>query len=169
MKKIIMCFAIIFICISINDKSYVIPNEAIRLRVIPNSNDKKDIVMKERVIEKLLPMLDFSEKTIEKTREDINADLKKIDDSIENTFKQYNYNEKYIINYGPNEFPEKTYKGIKYKAGTYESLIIEIGEAKGNNYWCVLYPPLCMVDNSLSKNEYKSKTIEIINRYFSVK
>ena len=48
------------------------------------------------------------------------------------------------INYGKNYFPEKNYKGITYEAGEYESLVISLGEAEGNNWWCVMYPALCI-------------------------
>ena len=61
-----------------------------------------------------------------------------------------------------NEFPRKEYNGIVYEEGLYESLVIEIGEAKGDNYWCFLYPSLCMID---TKNDvkYKSKIMEFIS------
>jgi len=65
-----------------------------------------------------------------------------------------------------NEFPEKIYKGIRYNAGNYESLVIKIGEAKGNNYWCVLFPPLCLIDEEIEEVEYKSKIVELFSKYF---
>ena len=54
----------------------------------------------------------------------------------------------YKVNYGMNYFPVKKYDGVTYKEGNYESLVVSIGEAKGNNYWCILYPPLCMIDDN---------------------
>ena len=61
----------------------------------------------------------------------------------------------------------KEYNNIEFEAGEYESLVVEIGEAKGNNYWCILYPPLCMVDYEKdTKIEYKSKIVEILSNLF---
>ena len=71
--------------------------------------------------------------------------------------------------YGLNPFPAKSYKGVKYKAGEYESLVITLGEGKGDNWWCVLFPPLCMLEaedqTQKSNLEYKSYIKEIIDKY----
>lgn len=58
------------------------------------------------------------------------------------------YQVAYQINYGDNFFPTKSYKGVLYQAGNYESLVITLGEGAGKNFWCVLFPPLCLLENS---------------------
>lgn len=79
-----------------------------------------------------------------------------------------NYLEGFKINYGSNYFPEKKYKGITYKEGYYESLVITLGEGKGDNWWCVLFPPLCLIEADESRNvEYKSFVKEMFDKYFS--
>ena len=84
-----------------------------------------------------------------------------------NLFEKENYNQLFKIKYGINHFPEKIYKNVKYQEGDYESMVIEIGEAKGDNYWCVLFPPLCMIDAEESDDlEYSFFISEIINKYF---
>ena len=50
------------------------------------------------------------------------------------------------LRFGVMEFPDKTYGGTTYPAGNYEALRVEIGNAEGQNWWCVLFPPLCLVD-----------------------
>ena len=58
---------------------------------------------------------------------------------------------------------------LGYNAGNYESLVIKLGKAKGNNFWCVLFPPLCMVEEDKSlkgKVEYKSYVKELLDKYF---
>ena len=67
-----------------------------------------------------------------------------------------------------NEFPEKIYNGVVYEKGLYESLVVEIGDGSGNNYWCFLYPSLCLVDykNGEEEVKYKSKIAEIIDKLF---
>ena len=53
---------------------------------------------------------------------------------------------------------------VEYKEGNYESLVITLGDGLGENYWCVLYPPLCLVEqNNTSDIEYKSIISEILN------
>ena len=79
------------------------------------------------------------------------------------------YDTEYKINYGLNYFPEKNYKGVTYKEGNYESLVVKLGEGKGENFWCVLFPPLCLLEAEESDKEeveYKSFIKEIIDKYF---
>ena len=67
-------------------------------------------------------------------------------------------------------FPTKTYKGITYDEGNYESLLVTLGSGKGDNWWCVLFPPLCLLEAEESSDvkdvEYKSFIKEIIEKYF---
>ncbi|MBQ9011225.1 MAG: stage II sporulation protein R, partial [Bacilli bacterium] len=49
------------------------------------------------------------------------------------------------------------YKGVKYKEGYYESLLVTLGKGKGDNWWCVLFPPLCLIEADESSDvQYKS-------------
>ena len=83
---------------------------------------------------------------------------------IENIVKGFTNN--YNINYGNNYFPNKEYKGIKYDAGNYESLLITLGAASGKNWWCVLFPPLCLMEANESETyEYKLFVKEIFDKY----
>ena len=79
-----------------------------------------------------------------------------------------NYDKTYNVVYGMNNFPKKIYNGVVYEEGMYESLVIEIGDGLGNNYWCFLYPSLCFADyqDNDEKLVYKSKIVEIINKLF---
>ena len=57
--------------------------------------------------------------------------------------------------------------GITYNEGYYESIVISIGEAEGDNWWCVLFPNLCLVDlENNNDTEYKSWVVETINKIF---
>ena len=69
-------------------------------------------------------------------------------------------------------FPARTYAGITLEAGTYEALIIDLGSGSGDNWWCVMFPPLCFVDASNTNSQtikYKSKLYELINNFFDKK
>ena len=88
--------------------------------------------------------------------------------TVDNILEKYNIN--YDISYGNNYFPKKIYKGVTYPEGKYQSLVITLGEGKGDNWWCVLFPPLCLIEAEESEEniEYSSffKTIfdKIIHR-----
>ena len=78
-------------------------------------------------------------------------------------------NDDYDINYGINHFPKKVYKGVIYPEGDYESLVVTLGNGLGKNFWCVLFPPLCLLEgeeNNQKDVEYKFFVKELINKYF---
>ena len=142
-----------------NKEEYlIIPSEAIRVRVIANSNKKEDIEIKEQLKDKLnieLRKILLNITNISEAREKINDNLDFINKFVDKSLNELNYDNNYSINYGLNYFPEKVFKGLVYSEGLYESLVITLGEGKGPNYWCVLYPPLCLIDNSKEETEYR--------------
>ena len=154
----------------VKEKPIIIPDTAIRLRVIPNSNTSLDQNMKSQV-KKYLEQDTYKKleniNNINDARKIINNNLDNIDKSINNIFKKNNYNMDYNINFGYNYFPEKEYKQVKYKEGYYESIVITIGDGKGDNWWCVLFPNLCLVDLENNEQiEYKSWVAEKLNKIF---
>lgn len=175
MKKIIILLSIISIIFIMTNKEseyVIIPKDSIRFRIIPNSNTVNDLYMKELVKEEITSIINEIEtsKNITETREKIMSSYPKIKYKISELFKENNYNETFEINYGTNYFPEKIYKGVKYPEGNYESMVIKIGVASGDNYWCVLFPPLCMMEaKETDKVEYKFFIEEIINKYIKNK
>ena len=84
---------------------------------------------------------------------------------MEKKLKELNYNKDFHINYGLNYFPSKEFKGLNYQNGYYESLVITLGEGKGPNYWCVLYPPLCLINEKEDIKEYHLFIKDILNKY----
>ena len=170
MKKVLIIVGIIILIVIYNneEKKYLtIPDEAIRYRIIPNSNSAEDIAAKESIqksLEKdLKEIMDTS--SIKETRNKIITNLDKIKNNIENTKNKINYDKNINIKYGLNYFPEKQYEGITYDEGYYESLVVEIGKAEGNNFWCVLFPPLCMMETENTEDvEYTFFLTDIINK-----
>lgn len=173
MKKIIIVLTIITVFLiynEIKEEIVVIPDSAIRLRVIPNSNSSLDQNMKIKVkdyLEENTYELLRNQVNIEEARNLIQENIPELEKNIEKIFKDSDYKMNYNIDFGYNYFPEKEYRGIKYEEGYYESIVISIGEAKGENWWCVLFPNLCLVDlESKDDKEYKSWVIEKINKIF---
>ena len=171
MKRKIFLILLGLIIIGVYNESKTeisIPDNSIRLRVIPNSNESKDINIKEQVkdyLETDIYTILKDTNNIETARNIINNNIPKIENNINNIFKDNNYNIPYQVNFGYNYFPEKTYQGKTYEAGDYESLVIYIGEAKGDNWWCVLFPNFCLIDIN-EDTEYKSYFKELINKIF---
>lgn len=173
MKKIII---VIFIAIfllnlkNIKGEEILIPDEAIRLRVIANSNTDYDQNIKLKVrdsVQNVMYNLLKDVTDINQARLIINNNLELIDDNIKNILSQNNYLLNYSLNFGNHYFPEKKYKGITYEEGIYESLLITLGKGEGNNWWCVLFPPLCLIEAEESDEvEYKFFVQELIEKYF---
>ena len=175
MKKLILLILAIIILYNIigtyKQNYYIIPDEAIRIRIIPNSNTPKDQLLKNNI--KTNIELDIesdlkNSKTINESRTILKNNIPKYKKTINQVLKQNKSNQQYKIDYGNHYFPEKTYKGVKYKEGNYESLLITLGEGKGDNWWCVLFPPICSLeaqeteDNSV---EYSFYVKELIEKY----
>ncbi len=175
MKKIIILIISILILgyiLNKNDGTEVmIPDEAIRFRVVANSNTIYDqnvkIQVRNEVQNKVLELLKDTS-SIENTRKIILEHKEELSKIVNDKLKNIGYNKKYTINYGYNYFPKKKYKGITYKEGNYESLVITLGEGKGENFWCVLFPPLCLIEADETNNdnvEYKFFVKELIDKY----
>ena len=102
----------------------------------------------------------------EEARKIIKDNINELDSNVKKVLEKEKYNKNYTISYGQNYFPEKEYKGVKYKEGYYESLVITLGEGEGNNWWCVLFPPLCLVEaEEADEVEYKFFIKELIDKY----
>lgn len=176
MKKIILIvLALISIYITYNTSNekvtVVIPSSAIRFRVLANSNSPRDQKIKEEVRDRLqseLYMLLENTKSINEARVLINDKIVEFRNIVEEELESEGYS--YNIDYGMHEFPEKTYKGVVYEAGEYESLLVTLGEGKGDNWWCVLFPPLCLLEAEekadTNEIEYKSFIKEKLEKYF---
>ena len=175
MKKTIIVLSLIlttYIFIGVKAQELIeIPNEAIRIRIIGNSNSEYDQEKKEELrkdIQVYMQDLLKETKNINEARNIINKNLKNIDKEVDTYLTEIDYNEDYSINFGLNYFPQKKYKGIKYNEGLYESLLITLGEGKGNNWWCVLFPPICLLEaeeTETNEIEYKSFVKELIEKY----
>ena len=168
MKKMIPILFVFFLLYGyINKEEILIPTDAIRFRVIANSNEEIDQEVKMKVkdaIEQEVNKLMLEAKNSEEAKKLINENM----DNIQQIVNQYTTDNK--ISFGVNYFPEKEYHGVTYPSGEYESLVITLGNGVGNNWWCVMFPPLCLLE---AKNEntddinYKFYVQEIIEKYTS--
>jgi len=147
LKKAIFLIISVVIGILVYKKNdeIIIPSDAIRVRIIANSNSIDDLYKKEKLKNEI-------KNDLYNYVKDANSSLiasKNIQDNINNINNLIaTKTSDFKITYGNNYFPKKVYKGVIYPEGEYESLVVTLGTGLGNNWWCVLYPPLCMIDDS---------------------
>lgn len=140
----------------------------LRIHIRANSNSTLDqnikYQIKDHVVEYLTPkFLNCTSKTQALTILKNNLSIiKSLADKILSQ-NGFSYQSQPYIN---NEyFPTRSYNELVLENGYYDALIIKLGQGRGDNWWCVVYPPLCFVENSQNV-EYKSKFLEIINKIF---
>lgn len=154
-KRFLIVLILFSFFIFISAASYVnavsedIAQSVFRLHVIANSDSKEDQDLKYKVRDKVLEYMNeismdcSSKEEVILLAEEHKEEFKKI---AENVIKEKGYDYEVDIKIGNFDFPTKTYGDISLPAGEYDALRIEIGEAKGQNWWCVMFPPLCFVD-----------------------
>lgn len=121
----------------------------IRFHVIANSDTQEDQTLKHKVrdyvLQEMSPLLQ-QENSIEASRKLLTAQLEDIKRNSEQVIREQGYNYDVQVTLEPTFFPTKKYGDLILPAGEYEALCIRIGEAQGQNWWCVMFPPLCFVD-----------------------
>jgi stage II sporulation protein R len=133
------------------DEPMVIPSEAIRLRILANSDNEEDQAIKRKVRDAINAEItewvaDLT--SIEDARELIQSRLPEIQKIAEEVVADEGSDQKVNADFGKVSFPTKLYGQFLYPAGEYEAILITLGEGKGANWWCVLFPPLCFLDFS---------------------
>jgi stage II sporulation protein R len=132
-------------------ESAVIPNEAIRLRILANSDYESDQSLKRLVRDKVNENITewVSDLTsIEEARTLIKSKLPEVQRIARDVLAEQHSEQTVKVDFGKVKFPTKLYGEFLYPAGEYEAILITLGEGKGANWWCVLYPPLCFLDFS---------------------
>ena len=157
LKMVIILTFLLFIYTSICALSYAnnissdIANSVFRLHVLANSDSEEDQNLKYIVRDNLLNYMNSICGNCTSKEEAIKLVLENKDYFEEiaiQTIQEQGYNYSVKINIDNFEFPTKNYGDISLPAGYYDALRVEIGEAKGQNWWCVMFPPLCFVDVS---------------------
>lgn len=157
LKNAILLIFLLFLYVFISVQSYVnavsenISNAVFRLHVLANSDSEEDQSLKIKVRDELLKYMNSISSNCTTKEEAISVaeshkeEFQKI---AENTIKENGYDYSVKINIGNFYFPTKNYGDISLPAGLYDALRVEIGEAKGQNWWCVMFPSLCFIDVS---------------------
>lgn len=156
-KRVFILLLLLTLFIFVSALSYVtavsqdIKDSVFRLHVIANSDSNEDQNLKLKVRDSLLEYMNglakdcTSKEEVVQIAKDHQEEFKQI---AEKVISDNGYSYSVSIKIGDSDFPTKTYGDISLPAGTYDALRVQIGEAKGKNWWCVMFPPLCFVDVS---------------------
>ena len=155
MKKYILLLIVSVLFLLLSAYSYVnavsnnLADSVFRLHVIANSDSKEDQELKYKVRDSLIEYMNTLTNDMNSKEEVIEiakVHLKDFKEIAQNVVKENGYNYDVNVEIGNFSFPTKTYGDISFPAGFYDALKVEIGKAEGQNWWCVMFPPLCFVD-----------------------
>ena len=173
MKKACISFLVLTIIIlsiavvGIEKTAY--KTEYLRIHVRANSNLPEEqqvkYKVKDAVVEYLAPFIAECD-TKQKAEQMLQNNLLQIQVVADNVLRANGFDYKSKASVRNEEFPTRVYENVTLTAGFYDALIIELGSGAGDNWWCVVYPPLCFAGDGVGY-VYKSKILQIINRFFN--
>lgn len=155
LKRFIIVLFLLTLFVFVSAISYVsavsnnISNSVFRLHVIANSDSKEDQNLKYIVRDKLIEYMNNIAKDCSSKEEVISIaedNISNFENIARKTIEENGYNYSVTVEIGNFDFPTKSYGDITLPAGSYDSLRVKIGKAEGQNWWCVMFPPLCFVD-----------------------
>lgn len=129
-----------------------IPQESIRLRILANSDGAQDQLAKRQIRDAVVAQMnewvsDLEDpQSLEQARTLIQGHLPELNTLVGTELNKRGLDYSYNVELGVVPFPTKMYGGTVYPAGEYEAVRITLGAGKGQNWWCVLFPPLCFID-----------------------
>jgi len=168
LKLILLLIILLLLYITISAFSYTsavcleIADSVFRLHVIANSDSDEDQNLKYIVRDEILKYINSISSEAKSKNEVIelaNNNINYIQELAQKTVYGQGFNYDVKVKIGNFAFPTKTYGDITFPPGYYDALRIEIGEASGQNWWCVMFPPLCFVDVSSGIVPEESKEI----------
>lgn len=173
MKKVIITFFAIMLMVFVVSGCSASSNnnDVVRIHIRANSNDYADqeikLKVRDRIVSYITPIIAGCDDA-ENVKIVLESELDNLEYIANNVLASngYLYTSNARLDY--EFFPSRKYEDIVFPADYYDALIIELGLGKGDNWWCVAYPPLCFVGEDISGDEvrYRSKLVELINKYF---
>ncbi len=158
MKKFITIFAVsmlmLFLLVgystSVNSN---LSSNMVRLHVIANSDSEEDQSLKLKVRDAILS---HSRSNFTK-KEEVKGELESYKEIAQKVIAENGYNYAVEVEYGNFKFPTKEYNNLRLPAGNYDAVRVKIGNAEGQNWWCVMFPPLCFVDGTTDTSYAEEK------------
>lgn len=172
MKKFIAVFVLIIVVFA---GALCLPEkeeyEYLRLHIRANSNSSIDqnvkYEIKDMLVEFLTPYL-CNVQSKEKAEKIVNEYKIVLISKCEQILRANGFNYSANVKLANEYFPTRTYNNTTLESGYYDAVIVELGEAEGDNWWCVMYPPLCFVNKNENAMQikYKSKIVEWFSKLF---
>ncbi len=170
MKNFCISLILIFIIsltVAVGIKSDDNSVEYLRIHIRANSNNENDqsvkYEIKDKVISYLTPYIaDCNTKS--QAIKVLNEHKKAMTEIIDKLLIKKGFSYKCKVAVRNEKFPTRVYENFTLEEGFYDAVIVELGNAKGDNWWCVVYPPLCFTGNG-SEVKYKSKIVKIIKDF----
>ncbi|GAB2721607.1 stage II sporulation protein R [Paenibacillus thermoaerophilus] len=138
----------------------VIPEESIRLRILAQSDAPRDQWIKGKIRDAIVASLAASAsepQTLEEARAAIGGRLAELEAMANEMLRANGFEYTAHVELGVVPFPAKMYGHVVYPAGEYEALRVTLGDGLGQNWWCVLFPPLCFVDGTTGEASAKTE------------
>ncbi len=141
---VVLCL-LIMPFLPIHDEGEIYDN-TLRLHVLANSDSTQDQILKLQVRDAIVEKADSLSndcKNIESAMAVYSDNLDILKETAENVIKENGYDYQVSVTLGEEYYPERQYESVRLPSGRYTSLKVNIGESVGQNWWCVLFPPLC--------------------------
>lgn len=159
-KKLMLILSVFIICFvyiihpyiqknNIKSSSQGISDKIIRFHIRANSDKKEDQELKLKIRDEILGVMGEkfkNTKSLDESRVVIKDNMEEMKVIAEEVIKNESQNYDVNVSLGQDYFPLRRYGSMIFPQGQYETLLVEIGEAKGQNWWCVMFPPICFVD-----------------------
>ena len=173
MKRVLVCVMVLFVSVvsffgcKNNDSN----QDVIRIHIRANSNNQNDqdvkLKVRDNVIDYITPIIANCEDSHD-VKITLEYNLENIEEVANNVLMDNGFLYKSTAKICNEYFPTRKYDEKVFPADYYDALILNLGSGVGDNWWCVAYPPLCFVgeDNGGTEIVYKSKILELINKFF---
>lgn len=143
----------------------------LRMHVRANSNSAADQAVKyevkEAIVDYLIPLAASAENK-EEAMQALERAIPEIEEIANEVLTDSGFSYRSHAEVRREEFPTRVYEDVTLEAGVYDALIVELGTGTGDNWWCVVYPPLCFSGAATGeKIRYRSRIAEIIRDFFS--
>ena len=169
-----ICVIVVLLLLLIIGASFLpkaeVEYDYLRLHIRANSNSEIDqnikYEIKDELVEFLTPYFcNVSSKS--EAIEIVNGLSKKMGDICVEVLRKNGFNYSANVKINNEYFPTRTYANTTLESGYYDAVIVELGEAVGDNWWCVMYPPLCFITNgNQTEITFKSKIVEWFKSIF---
>ena len=164
---LVLALAVVFVMFQPQETAQA-KNDYLRIHVRANSNDAIDQDIKYKVKDEVVKFITpFAAQCVDKetAKEVIGGILKDIEKVCDKVLKENGFTYTSRASVREEEFPTRVYGDLTLEHGVYDALIIELGTGTGDNWWCVIYPPLCFTSPS-TDIQYRSLIYDIINKFF---